>query len=100
MHSSVAVARTPAADRYCRRLVERAIHAIPARSATPKAGVYRKRSARITLVGRIQFDTGRRATKKNKIAKLRAACFLARKTDAKMQANTASRPAHASQSRI
>jgi len=100
MQRTAAMARTPIA--VTRRISAFGIEAqqSPAKSAKPNTGVYRNRSAISRAMGRIQFETGSRVTKKNRTPMLIPGRFFtfhkATAIDTKIKAS----PSHASQSRI
>src|SRR5438067_13726255 len=74
------------------------IHRMPASSASPNDGMYRKRSAISAPIGTNQFDTGSSVTKKNNMAKLTAGRLFAIHTANNIAVAERISPAQASQS--
>src|SRR6476646_9374549 len=99
MQSSTASVMIPAAVNVFTLMPGSFIQANPAMRHIPSEGRYRKRSAIMMLLGIIQFDTGSRVKKKNKMENARIGCLFETHKAKTIAASTSSTPSHATQSR-
>src|SRR5262245_29375058 len=99
MQRSAAIARTPIAVTRRISIFGIAAQQIPASNETPNTGVYRNRSAINRAIGSIQFETGRRVIKKNRMPRLIPGRFFEFQNAAEMHVRIRASPSHASQSR-